>query len=194
MIVGLMSRELQFDCSKMNGSEQSIYQVGPYNYKNPSDSQYCSQMIVDENANDSNCDFPHFEDFGDVATEDFVHRQAPITSDNLIDEPEFVPKNCIQYATKAKKMDMKKLKNEIWKCIIDNETIPQSNVAKKHTFSEVMQQLPFHLNESMRQELSTPLAFVALLHLANEHNLKLTQVSDLQNFILEQEESTKKNL
>lgn len=61
----------------------------------------------------------------------------------------------------------------------------QKDVHKK-TFSEIYKEVPSRITDKMQQELSCPLAFVALLHLCNEQNLQLTGRSDLRDFTIEQ--------
>lgn len=144
----------------------------------------------DDNANDSESGSQH---------EELLNAQAPVSGDYLVDAPELVPQHNIRYATKAKKMDMKKLKRVIWRSVLSDETHPyetigeeemQTGIAKLHAFQGIMQQLPGRLNENMREELSVPLAFMAVLHLANEHELKLTPSGDLKNFMIEQDKKS----
>lgn len=49
---------------------------------------------------------------------------------------------------------------------------------------DIYRQLPSRLNPQMRQNLSVPLAFFSLLHVANDNNLKLEQAADLSNVII----------
>ena len=49
-------------------------------------------------------------------------------------------------------------------------------------FSDMYRALPQNLTERMKQELSCPMAFVALLHLCNEQNLELIKGADLTDF------------
>uniref|UniRef100_A0A8C7F1Q5 Condensin complex subunit 2 n=1 Tax=Oncorhynchus kisutch TaxID=8019 RepID=A0A8C7F1Q5_ONCKI len=81
--------------------------------------------------------------------------------DDLVPEPYRVNKIEINYAKTAKKMDMKRLKNTMWNLLTDSLEKPAKN-------------------------LSVPLAFVALLHLANEKNLELIKVDDMSDIIIKQ--------
>lgn len=54
-------------------------------------------------------------------------------------------------------------------------------------FSALYKNLPSKLSTKMSENLSVPLAFIALLHLANEHNLKLKDGGDLMNFTIMQD-------
>ncbi|KAK5641201.1 hypothetical protein RI129_009748 [Pyrocoelia pectoralis] len=158
-------------------------EVQPYNYENPNDSQYCSQA-ADDRADDH--DEFHEEEFPAAA-------QQNLHGDNLINAPELVPKTYIPYALQAKKMDMKKLKIAIWKNLVSkssSDNIADDDMYKREvlhsTFSSLYSSLPERLNDKMRQELSCPLAFVALLHLANEQNLEFQGQPDLADFSIKQ--------
>lgn len=58
------------------------------------------------------------------------------------------------------------------------------------TFSNLYGVLPVKVSHKMANDLSQPIAFVTLLHLANEKNLKLIPKQDLTDFIIEQDEIT----
>lgn len=57
-------------------------------------------------------------------------------------------------------------------------------------FSNLYGELPVRVSSKMANDLSQPIAFVTLLHLANEKNLKLIPKQDLKDFIIEQDEIT----
>nr|XP_031547897.1 condensin complex subunit 2 isoform X2 [Vicugna pacos] len=115
---------------------------------------------------------------------------------NLVAEPQKVNKIEIQYAKTAKKMDMKKLKQSMWSLL--TETPKQANhsengqagdavgVADKKMLSGLTKDLQKSLPPLMAQNLSIPLAFACLLHLANEKNLKLEGTEDLSDVLVGQ--------
>lgn len=55
-------------------------------------------------------------------------------------------------------------------------------------FSNLYGELPIRVSSKMANDLSQPIAFVTLLHLANEKNLKLIPNQDLKDFIIEQDD------
>lgn len=55
-------------------------------------------------------------------------------------------------------------------------------------FSNLYGELPIRVSSKMANDLSQPIAFVTLLHLANEKNLKLIPKQDLKDFLIEQDE------
>lgn len=56
-------------------------------------------------------------------------------------------------------------------------------------FSNLYGSLPERVSPKMSHDLSQPIAFVTLLHLANEKNLKLIPRENLRDFVIQQEES-----
>ncbi|XP_018428414.1 PREDICTED: condensin complex subunit 2 [Nanorana parkeri] len=114
----------------------------------------------------------------------------------LIAEPQKVNKIEIIYAKTAKKMDMKHLKTSMWgllektpeKADEPNHTsdIEKPAIKEERIFSSVTRELQKRLPTVMAQNLSVPLAFACLLHLANEKNLKLQEVEDLSDVLIMQ--------
>ncbi|XP_036744376.2 condensin complex subunit 2 isoform X1 [Manis pentadactyla] len=121
---------------------------------------------------------------------------------NLVAEPQKVNKIEIHYAKTAKKMDMKKLKQSMWRLLTEfskqadteanhSETEREGDlaeVADKKMLSGLTKDLQKSLPPIMAQNLSIPLAFACLLHLANEKNLKLEGTEDLSDVLVRQED------
>ncbi|XP_006873590.1 PREDICTED: condensin complex subunit 2 [Chrysochloris asiatica] len=120
---------------------------------------------------------------------------------NLVAEPQKVNKIEIQYAKTAKKMDMKKLKQSMWGLLTKfskKQADAEANhsevekredlleVADEKLFSGLTKDLKTSLPPLMAQNLSIPLAFACLLHLANEKNLKLEGTEDLSDVLVRQ--------
>uniref|UniRef100_A0A8C6ZNB5 Condensin complex subunit 2 n=1 Tax=Nothoprocta perdicaria TaxID=30464 RepID=A0A8C6ZNB5_NOTPE len=118
---------------------------------------------------------------------------------NLVAEPQKVNKIAIQYAKTAKKMDMKRLKQNMWDLLTDGqkkeiaeeiknmeEEMEKSAVAGEKVFSSITKELIHRLPSVMAKNLSVPLAFACLLHLANEKNLKLEGTEDLSDVLVKQ--------
>ena len=62
------------------------------------------------------------------------------------------------------------------------------NDGRKQPFSNLYHDLVPNLPSKMAENLSVPLAFIALLHLANEHNLKIQSIAnDLGDFVINQD-------
>uniref|UniRef100_A0A8D1E781 Condensin complex subunit 2 n=3 Tax=Sus scrofa TaxID=9823 RepID=A0A8D1E781_PIG len=119
---------------------------------------------------------------------------------NLVAEPQKVNKIEIQYAKTAKKMDMKKLKQSMWDLLTEfpKQAAAEANhsgngdaghpvaVADQKLLSGLTKDLQQSLPPLMAQNLSIPLAFACLLHLANEKNLKLEGTEDLSDVLVQQ--------
>uniref|UniRef100_A0A7N8YMI4 Condensin complex subunit 2 n=1 Tax=Mastacembelus armatus TaxID=205130 RepID=A0A7N8YMI4_9TELE len=111
--------------------------------------------------------------------------------EDLVPEPHRVNKIEINYAKTAKNMDMKRLKNSMWTFLTESpekstEEIETVEVCGEKVFSDTTKILLQRLPSTMAQNLSVPLAFVALLHLANEKNLELVKVDDMSDIIIRQ--------
>ena len=100
-------------------------------------------------------------------------------------------------------MDMRRLKTVEWKILqsaagLDKENKDQNVVPDMDeepdrmdaplNFHDLYQTLhePNQMPTKMVENLSMPLAFVALLHLCNEKSLALESVEDLSDFIISQ--------
>ncbi|XP_037663547.1 condensin complex subunit 2 [Choloepus didactylus] len=120
---------------------------------------------------------------------------------NLVAEPQKVNKIEIHYAKTAKKMDMKKLKQSMWNLLTASpkkQVEAEANhseaekegdpveVAGQKLLSGLTKDLQTSLPPLMAQNLSIPLAFACLLHLANEKNLKLEGTEDLSDVLVRQ--------
>ncbi|KAJ4945012.1 hypothetical protein JOQ06_013551 [Pogonophryne albipinna] len=68
----------------------------------------------------------------------------------------------------------------------ETDAVEKTEVFGEKAFSQTTQILLQRLPNTMAQNLSVPLAFVALLHLANEKNLELVKVDDMSDIIIRQ--------
>lgn len=100
------------------------------------------------------------------------------TGNNLVDAPDPLNQIVLPYAKQAKRMDVKKLKREMLDLIkaptaLEN-TLPIEPSSSHHQpdiiyFKQLYSQLPCKLPPSMAKDMSPQIAFVTLLHLANEN-------------------------
>ncbi|XP_067168497.1 condensin complex subunit 2 [Apteryx mantelli] len=187
-------------------------EIGEYDYNNPNDtSNFCPAL----QAADSDDDNDPVELMGQTEESNLTTHPASQDAElngivggvdittygelNLIAEPQKVNKIAIQYAKTAKKMDMKRLKQNMWDLLIDGqkkqtvaemEDVEQetdkSAVAGEKVFSGITKDLIHRLPSVMAKNLSVPLAFACLLHLANEKNLKLEGTEDLSDVLVKQ--------
>ncbi|KAH9418289.1 hypothetical protein DERP_010155 [Dermatophagoides pteronyssinus] len=145
-------------------------------------------------------------DFND---DDFIDERPAFNLDldtepiNNLDteQPHHVDALDIDYAKVAKKVDIKRVKSSMWSLIkqatvsdpitmMDDiqsiQTPSDNNGGSQSSFSffKLRQNLPFTLRQNLNENLSTPISFVALLHLCNEKNLKLTR-EELSDFLID---------
>ena len=185
-------------------------EVGDYDFDNPNDTQnFCPDMSNrEEGAVD---DDPG--EFTNVFSQTVMPSQTSAfdADGGLITAPKGVEKIQIGYAKQAKKVDMRRLKNIQWSILQettrelreehDKENKDNLNQDKEQgsddiealglkdetKFSEMYTalQVDNRLPQKMIESLSVPLAFVALLHLCNEHTLHLKDDGhDLTNLII----------
>ncbi|GBE86468.1 Condensin complex subunit 2 [Sparassis crispa] len=139
-------------------------------------------------------DAPGFEDIYDGADQDTVDHLEPGEQDLLAAtqgqtrrvRPEFV-----NYAKRAKRVDVRKLKENIWKGLdivvpegkgadededamdIDGDGRAATDPAEPRVFTSVISGLQKAYPKEKMEEISTSFCFICLLHLANERGLKL---------------------
>ncbi|XP_065357828.1 condensin complex subunit 2 [Calliphora vicina] len=110
--------------------------------------------------------------------------------------PTQVTKIIVPFAKRAKVIDMKNLKRsctvlltkQLKQPFVDQE-LPQHPIPKQEdyqdgvaSFHEIYEHLPELLSQNMTAALSTSIAFYSVLHLANDHNLRLIPQQDLKDF------------
>ncbi|KAB0342327.1 hypothetical protein FD754_019253, partial [Muntiacus muntjak] len=191
-------------------------EIGDYDYNNPNDtSNFCPGLqAADSDYEESDDLFVgpagtlKHSDHPSATTQDNgeaseVHGPYITTygESNLVAEPQKVNKIEIQYAKTAKKMDVKRLKQSMWSLV--TEIPKQADAEVNHSengeagpfeegadkkLSSLTKDLQKSLPPLMAQNLSIPLAFACLLHLANEKNLKLEGTKDLSDVLVRQED------
>ncbi|XP_012582852.1 PREDICTED: condensin complex subunit 2 isoform X1 [Condylura cristata] len=199
-------------------STEHYEQIENYDYNNPNDtSNFCPGLQAadsdyeesddlfvgpagDFDLTSNSCNPPKTTQEDDDAPE---AQRLDITTygeSNLVTEPQKVNKIEIHYAKTAKKMDMKKLKQNMWSLLTEfsKQTDTEANhsetgkggaseeVADEKMLSGLTKDLRKSLPPLMAQNLSIPLAFACLLHLANEKNLKLEGTEDLSDVLVRQ--------
>lgn len=152
-------------------------------------------MDLDDNHNMDE-DTQHNDDLQN--NDDNVFTQGGFVGDNLVEAPKLTEKIYIPFSQRAKKLDMRNLKKTIWKNLNtnnndntenndDNDTA-DSTVRDIKLFSNVFEKLPSQLNKNDASELTCPLAFVSLLHLANEKNLRIISNDDYSDLSIFQDD------
>ncbi|KAG2218606.1 hypothetical protein INT45_013914 [Circinella minor] len=90
----------------------------------------------------------------------------------------------VNYARTAKRVDVKKLKDNLWKALTitksDSSVIPVENnlldtVQGIQRFTDILQELRKMYSVKAMKDISVPFCFICLLHLANERNLTISR-------------------
>ncbi|XP_068030683.1 condensin complex subunit 2 isoform X2 [Anomalospiza imberbis] len=182
------------------GALDSEAGIGDYDYNNPNDtSNFCPALQVA----DSDDDPDPTEFLGQTGLFPLpAHPEAPEGSGidggnvpgckelELIAEPHKIQKISIQYARTAKRMDMRRLKRSMWELLTEQGEGEEGGegtdreMAGEKTLSDITKDLLHRLPPAMATNLSVPLAFVCLLHLANEKNLRLESIEDLSDILV----------
>lgn len=174
-------------------------EVDNYDYNNEHDvSNYCPNIQNDDYQGGDDNDNGALSGFNSEM-EHITPSQGIFAGDNLVAAPKIANKIFIPYSLRAKKIDMRQLKKTIWKCltrtISDKENIDireaveqelADNVKEEKSFCSVYQDLPKFLSKSNSEALSLPIAFVSMLHLANEKNLEVKSSENLDDLRVKQ--------
>ncbi|XP_066278785.1 condensin complex subunit 2-like isoform X1 [Branchiostoma lanceolatum] len=131
--------------------------------------------------------------------------ESQMGADGLVQAPRKVAKIDIDYARQAKRIDVRKLKGTMWNWLIrphapDKPQLPslqepvedpgdnekEEAVAGEQTFTGLMQELPTMVSNQTAKNLSVPITFVCLLHLANEKCLRIDGNEDLSELTVAQ--------
>lgn len=169
--------------------------IGEYDYNNANDTANFCPGLQEEDSEDA-------EGFGG-SYDSQTDRPTPFSLDTddistygedcLVPEPHKVNTIEINYAKTAKKMDMKKLKTTMWGLLTESPEKPAkvdseetTEVPGEKSFSQSVRNLVQRLPSTMATNLSVPLAFVALLHLANEKNLELHKIDSMTDIVIKQ--------
>lgn len=87
----------------------------------------------------------------------------------------------VNFSKVAKRVDVKLLKDNLWKSIKKEENEKEKSVSpeeqleedRKKTFTEVVETISEMYRPEEKKDLSTSFCFICLLHLANEHGLSI---------------------
>lgn len=100
-----------------------------------------------------------------------------ITGGNKV-KPEY-----LNYSKTAKNVNVKYLKDSLWKAIENTSKHEEQETPDEKQFSNVVKDIGKLYPKEEKKDLSTSFCFICLLHLANEHSLTLEsndQLTDLQ--------------
>merc|ERR1712055_693543 len=164
--------------------EAEVDDVEDYDYDNAADNDgYCPDIDDEQDAYGHAMDDPQQTILGSSMMEGDQEvpssQVADFAGENLVEAPKMVDKAALQigYAKTAKKVDMKRIKSVAWNILTEEKEnsrgSPEKQVDKETReepgtkFSSLYKTLkqPSKIGRTMSENLSVPLAFIALLHL-----------------------------
>ncbi|KAJ3188888.1 hypothetical protein HDU85_004602 [Gaertneriomyces sp. JEL0708] len=117
--------------------------------------------------------------------------------DHLVDQPKKVRAVPLNFARVAKKVDVRKLKENIWRGLIgtdedgeDNNPMnprhdrPPVQLTQPKRFTEVVHSLDGVYSEKKRKDISVAFCFICVLHLANEQGLVIQGSEKLDELVI----------
>ncbi|XP_033756730.1 condensin complex subunit 2-like isoform X2 [Pecten maximus] len=151
-------------------------------------------------------EFSQSQDSQDFGSQPDPMDGTMLTGDKLVAQPHKVAKIDISYAKTAKKLDVKRLKSTMWDIMTHEIVKPPEPEAAENTevnqnknsssdqemtgtctFQDLLTILPDKVSSQTAKNLSVPIAFACLLHLANEKCLKIVSLDeDLGNLVISQ--------
>nr|XP_006825955.1 PREDICTED: condensin complex subunit 2-like [Saccoglossus kowalevskii] len=172
-----------------------------YNYENENDcNNFCPSVEDDDEIDGMSAggsDISQNTNFqNSFGVNESVFDASLLQGDHLVAQPHKVARIDIQYARTAKKMDVKKLKYSMWNILTTAEETEntalngmseKTSVAGKQSFKDLYSVLPAKISTTMAKNLSIPMCFVCLLHLANEKTLKIEDIETFSDLIISQD-------
>merc|ERR1711872_21311 len=179
--------------------------VADYDYDNAADNDgYWPDIDDEQDAYGDAVDDPLQPNLGSSMLEGDqeipTSQVADFAGENLVEAPKMVDKAALQigYAKTAKKVDMKRIKHVAWSILTqekenqsgspdkqkDQDNVEKPKEVEETQFTSLYKTLkqPTRLPKTMSDNLSVPLAFIALLHLCNEESLQLIPSESLDDF------------
>lgn len=156
------------------------------NNNNLNDNELGTDFFNEDNMNGDDIDFG--DDGGDGYFDE-INPTQQLSSQFTLKTPSQAP---INFARVAKKVDVKLLKDNLWKTLKQeipkpdqNENIAEPKQDKSLKFSKIVTGLNSKYDNESKSELSTSFCFICLLHLANENGFTISNTSDYKDLIIE---------
>ena len=101
-------------------------------------------------------------------------------ADGLVEAPRRVEKIQVNYARSTKQVDVKELKSTLWENIND-PSVSAPSKSGAHSFHALLDRFPEDNLAGATEDISVHMAFICMLHLANEHGLKITDRPEMND-------------
>ncbi|KAI8331907.1 condensin complex subunit 2/barren [Chlamydoabsidia padenii] len=147
-----------------------------------------SYADIDFGHDDTNFDFNDDTQYDDTPTHEdgYDNNELEANEDSTIYDDQLITNAQVRktktpyvnYAKTAKRVDVRKLKDNLWKALtIDptggGKTNNDGKVYGERRFSDVLQDLKKMYPPRVMKDISVPFCFICVLHLANEQNLMI---------------------
>lgn len=139
--------------------------------RNEHETTHGSEVVQGEMENP----FEDYDDNGVDFNQAFEERATPSPPPALPSTQD----NKVNYARVSKKVDVRKLKDNVWKAVTSLR-----NGSKTLNFTDIAREVGENYSEEAQRELSTSFCFICLLHLANEHGLQIENSPSYEDLII----------
>ncbi|RZC80402.1 hypothetical protein C5167_042984 [Papaver somniferum] len=102
-------------------------------------------------------------------------------SSTLVSQPRQVNKIEVQYDKTAKQVDVHVLKGTLWDHMQESVKVTETESAAAVSFKHLLSSFPDDCRAAAREDISPHLCFICLLHLANEHGLRILDNPNLDD-------------
>jgi condensin complex subunit 2 len=102
-------------------------------------------------------------------------------ADGLVAAPRRVEKISVNYARSTKQVDVKELKCALWENVNSSATSAPDPETGARSFHALLETFPEDNLAGATEDISVHMAFICMLHLANEHGLKITDRPSLND-------------
>ncbi|KAI3849057.1 hypothetical protein MKX03_011500 [Papaver bracteatum] len=102
-------------------------------------------------------------------------------SSTLVSQPRQVNKIEVQYDKTAKQVDVHVLKGTLWDHMQESVKVTEMESAAAVSFKLLLSSFPDDCRAAAREDISPHLCFICLLHLANEHGLRILDNPNLDD-------------
>ena len=113
------------------------------------------------------------DDFGPGGFDGSDPDPTAIGADGLVAAPRRVEKISVNYARSTKQVDVKELKCALWENINSSATSMPDPDTGAHSFHALLETFPEDNLAGATEDISVHMAFICMLHLANEHGLEI---------------------
>mmetsp|Transcript_11270 Transcript_11270/g.27486 ORF Transcript_11270/g.27486 Transcript_11270/m.27486 type:complete len:774 (-) Transcript_11270:490-2811(-) len=104
---------------------------------------------------------------------------SQLGADGLVAAPRRVERIRVDYARATKQVDVKELKATLWDSLRDPRVSPADPATGAHSFHALLADFPEDNAAGATEDISVHMAFICMLHLANEHGLSITDRDSL---------------